>query len=81
MKRRTLERELHAFEAKLEELLASMGMNEADLDVPEDAGGDGEDEAGEGEDQDDDHDEASGNIGNDASTTTNGGPSGNNGKA
>ncbi|CAK7266881.1 hypothetical protein SEPCBS119000_002256 [Sporothrix epigloea] len=35
-----LERELHAFETKLEELLSSMGMTAADLDAMEAAGDD-----------------------------------------
>ncbi|CAK7204454.1 hypothetical protein SEUCBS139899_007211 [Sporothrix eucalyptigena] len=43
-----LERELHAFEAKLEELLSSMGMTEADLDAMEDDGSDEKDEGDEG---------------------------------
>ena len=49
-----LERELHAFEAKLEELLSSMGMTEADLDAIE---GVGDDEDGE-DNEDDENDKA-----------------------
>lgn len=37
-----LERELNVFEAKLEELLLSMGMTDADLDELDNAGGGGD---------------------------------------
>ncbi|CAK7272400.1 hypothetical protein SEPCBS57363_005113 [Sporothrix epigloea] len=65
-----LERELHAFETKLEELLSSMGMTEAELDAMEDVCDDGDADAGDGDGDGEEDDRTPGREGNASSTAT-----------